>query len=75
MAPAPAPAATLTPPPEGRSEADVKRAELERLTTIALNAFVENNHPKARKAAEKALALDPENKRARELMKILGALG
>jgi tetratricopeptide (TPR) repeat protein/predicted Ser/Thr protein kinase len=74
-APATAPASTLTPPPEARSEGDLKRAELERLTTIALNAFVENNYAKARKAAEKALALDPKNKKAQELMKILGALG
>ncbi len=70
-----APASTLTPPPEGRSEAEIRRADLERLTTLALNAFVENNYPKARKAAEKALGLDPENKKAKELMKILGALG
>jgi len=73
--PAATPASTLTPPPEGRSEAEMKRGEIERLTTIAVNAFVENNYPKARKAAEKALVVDPENKKARELMKILGALG
>jgi tetratricopeptide (TPR) repeat protein/predicted Ser/Thr protein kinase len=69
------PASTLTPPPEGRSEAEIRKADVERLTTLALNAFVENNYPKAKKAAEKALGLDPENKKARELMKILGALG
>jgi Tfp pilus assembly protein PilF len=51
------------------------RADVERLTTLALNAFVASNHPKARRAAEKALALDPQNRKARELMKILGALG
>ncbi len=71
----PAPAATLTPTPEARSEGDLRRAEVERLTTVALNAFVVNDYPKARKAAEKALGLDPANRKARELMKILGALG
>ncbi|HJS57963.1 MAG TPA: protein kinase [Vicinamibacteria bacterium] len=71
----PAAAATLTPTPEGRSEADQRRAEVERLTTVALNAFVVNDYAKSRKAAEKALSVDPNNKKARELMKILGALG
>jgi Tfp pilus assembly protein PilF len=71
----PAAAATLTPTPEGRSEADQRRAEVERLTTVALNAFVVNDYAKSRKAAEKALSVDPDNKKARELMKILGALG
>ena len=51
------------------------RAEVEALTTTALDAFVSNNYPKARKAVDKALALDPKNKKARELQKILGALG
>ncbi len=51
------------------------RNEIEALTTKALNAFVENNYPKAKKALEKALALDPNNKKARELQKILGSLG
>jgi serine/threonine-protein kinase len=74
--PAPAsPASTLTPPPASRSGAEMIRADVERLTTLALNAFVESNHPKARRAAEKALSLDPQNRKARELMKILGALG
>ena len=64
--------ATLTAVPGG---AESHRNEVEALTTKALNAFVENNYPKAKKAVEKALALDPSNKRARELQKILGALG
>ncbi len=68
-------ASTLTPPPVTRGPAELIRADVERLTTLALNAFVENNHRKARRAAEKALALDPQNKKAGELMKILGALG
>jgi Tfp pilus assembly protein PilF len=64
-----APAVEVAAPPEAR------RGEVEALTTTALNAFVENNYPKARKAVEKALVLDPKNKKARELQKILGALG
>ncbi len=64
--------ATLTPAPGG---AESHQNEAEALTTKALNAFVENNYPKAKKAVEKALALDPNNKRAQDLHKILGALG
>ena len=51
------------------------KGEAEALMSVALDHFVQNNHGKARKAVEKALALEPENKKARELMKILGALG
>lgn len=73
-APAPTPAAPPTadaaePSPEAR------RAEAATLTASALNHFVQNNYGKARKAAEKALALDPSDKKAKELMKILGTLG
>jgi serine/threonine-protein kinase len=55
--------------PEGR------RAEVEALTSAALNHFLQNNHAKARKAIDKALAIDPGNKKAREMLRILGALG
>src|SRR5262249_28434188 len=48
---------------------DARKAEVESLTTSALNHFVGNNYPKARKAVEKALALDPQNKKAKELLK------
>jgi tetratricopeptide (TPR) repeat protein len=58
-----------------QARADARRAEIESLTTSALNNFVGNNYPKARKAVEKALALDPQNKKAKELLKILGSLG
>lgn len=54
---------------------EARKAEIESLTTAALEAFVANNHPKAKKAVEKALLLDPKNKKAQELLKILGALG
>jgi tetratricopeptide (TPR) repeat protein len=52
-----------------------RRSEAEALTTAALDHFVKNDYGKARKAVEKALALEPKNKKARELLKILGALG
>jgi tetratricopeptide (TPR) repeat protein len=53
---------------------DAHRVEVESLTTAALNHFVQNNYPKAKKALEKALVLDPANKKAKELKKILGSL-
>ncbi len=69
--PPPSPAAA----PAARAGGEVDRkAEVESLTTAALNHFVQNNYAKARKAVDKALALDPQNKKAKELLKILGAL-
>jgi Flp pilus assembly protein TadD len=53
---------------------DARKAEIEELTTTALNHFVENRHRKARKAVDKALSLDPNNKKAKELLKILKTL-
>jgi tetratricopeptide (TPR) repeat protein/predicted Ser/Thr protein kinase len=52
-----------------------RKAEAESLTSAALNHFLQNNYKKAKVAVEKALALEPENKKARELIKILGTLG
>ncbi len=54
---------------------EAKKVEVEALTTAALNHFLQNEYGKARKAVDKALALEPENKKAKELMKILGSLG
>jgi tetratricopeptide (TPR) repeat protein len=54
---------------------EARKAEAEALTSAALNHFLQNNYKKARTAVEKALALEPENKKARELINILGALG
>jgi serine/threonine-protein kinase len=51
-----------------------REAEIETLTSVALNHFVHNDHPRARQAVEEALALDPYNRRALELLKILGSL-
>jgi len=54
---------------------DALLAQVESLTSAALDHFVQNDHPAARRAVEEVLALDPENRKARELLKILGVLG
>ena len=54
---------------------EARKAEAEALTTSALEFFMKNKYAKARQAAEKALGLEPENKKAKELMKLLAALG
>jgi tetratricopeptide (TPR) repeat protein/predicted Ser/Thr protein kinase len=51
------------------------RARVEALTTAALNDFVRNDYPRALIAVREALALDPANRRANELIKLLGTLG
>jgi tetratricopeptide (TPR) repeat protein/predicted Ser/Thr protein kinase len=58
----------------GRLLAEARKAEVEHLTSSALNHFLMNEYPKAKKAVDKALTLDPANKKAQELVKILGAL-
>jgi tetratricopeptide (TPR) repeat protein/predicted Ser/Thr protein kinase len=74
-------AAVLDPAHEGiarllnLTRVESRKAEAESLTSAALNHFLQNNYKKAKVAVEKALALEPENKKARELIKILGALG
>lgn len=54
---------------------EARRAQIESLTTAALEHFVRSEHRKAQAAVEKALALDPKNRKALELRTILGALG
>ena len=54
---------------------EARKTEIESLVTSALDHFVANEYGKARKAVDKALTLDPNNKKAKELTKILGALG
>ena len=79
-------AATATPPPASGPPSDPgspartstpegRRSEVEALTSAALNHFLQNNHGKARKAVDKALAIDPGNKRALEMLRILGSIG
>jgi len=63
-----------SPPPRG-SPRDPSQAEIEALVTSALELFVGNDHGKARLAIERALTMDPENRKALELLRILGALG
>jgi tetratricopeptide (TPR) repeat protein/predicted Ser/Thr protein kinase len=59
----------------GVAHLDARRAEAASLTTAALNHFLQNDHARARAAVEKALSLDPENRRAGELRQVLGVLG
>ncbi len=54
---------------------EARRAEIESLTTAALDHFVANRYAKARQAVAKALVLDPANRQAKDLLKILGPLG
>jgi tRNA A-37 threonylcarbamoyl transferase component Bud32/tetratricopeptide (TPR) repeat protein len=72
-APAAAPPSASSGPSTGVPEG--RRSEVEALTSAALDHFLQNNHSKARKAIDKALAIDPGNKKAREMLRILGALG
>jgi tetratricopeptide (TPR) repeat protein len=59
----------------GATRSESRRAEIEALTTAALDHFVANRYAKARQAVQKALALDPGNRKAKDLLKILGPLG
>ena len=53
----------------------LRKADVEILTSAALDRFLQDDHRGARRAASMALELDPQNRKARELLKILGALG
>jgi tetratricopeptide (TPR) repeat protein len=84
--PAPAPAkvaastSLATPPPvAGNSPAagaagGNSSSEVAALLETALNHFLMSENKKAKKAVEKVLALDPGNRKAQELIKILGSL-
>ncbi len=68
--------ATLTPIPTAASDPEAARkAEARALTAAALNHFMLSDHAKARRAVERALALDPTNRKAQELLDILTTLG
>jgi hypothetical protein len=45
------------------------------LSATALKHFLKDEHARAREVVERALALDPGNRRALELLKILRVLG
>jgi tetratricopeptide (TPR) repeat protein len=51
-----------------------RHADIEILTSAALDRFLQNDHAGAQRAASMVLELDPRNRKARELLKILGAL-
>jgi serine/threonine protein kinase len=70
----PRPASPPSPRPETTPE-DRARQEAARLTAEALDLFTGNDHARARKVLDRALALDPSNRRARDLRTILRALG
>jgi Tfp pilus assembly protein PilF len=59
----------------GAPESTQPRTKAEALTADALRHFTASEHDQARKAVERALALDPENRRARDLQRILRVLG
>jgi len=61
-------------PAEARVAAS-RRVEAEALTASALRHFLANEHDQARKVVDRALDLDPVNRRARELQRILRVLG
>jgi serine/threonine-protein kinase len=65
---APAPSAPVPPP-------DPRLAEAVALSAAALQHFLKDDHEEARKTVERALSLDPSNRRALELQKILRVLG
>ena len=75
--PAPEKAAPPAPAPETRPAppSDPRVAEAVALSAAALQHFLNDDHDKARKTVERALALDPKNRRALELEKILRVLG
>jgi eukaryotic-like serine/threonine-protein kinase len=78
--PEPEPAATAperSPEPGlgPRPAPDPRAAEAVMLSAAALQHFLKDEHEEARKTVERALALDPTNRRALELDKILRVLG
>jgi tRNA A-37 threonylcarbamoyl transferase component Bud32/tetratricopeptide (TPR) repeat protein len=54
---------------------DARKAEAASLASAALNHFLQNDHARARRVVEKALSLDAGNRRAQELLDVLGVLG
>jgi tetratricopeptide (TPR) repeat protein len=80
--PAPAAVTPAAPPPPARmptpgppAPRDSRAADATALSASALRFFLEDDHKRAREAVERALALDPSNRRALEIQKILRVLG
>jgi tetratricopeptide (TPR) repeat protein len=74
--PPPPPAPQAAPPaPAPPPAPDPKVAEAVALSATALQYFLKDDHERARKTVERALGLDPSNRRALELQKILRVLG
>jgi len=71
QAPAPLDVATAVATPA----ADPSSAEAVALSAAALRHFLQDEHEQARQLVERALALDPQNRKALELEKILRVLG
>jgi len=71
----PAPRLDDPQPPPGVRVSASRRVEAEALTADALRHFMANEHDQARKVVDRALHLDPVNRRARELQRILRVLG
>jgi tetratricopeptide (TPR) repeat protein len=67
----PVAATTADAPPA----ADPRSAEAVTLGAAALRHFLQDEHEQARRLVERALALDPQNRKALELEKILRVLG
>ena len=61
--------------PKAPAPPDSRSAEATVLSAAALQHFLEDDNERAREAVERALALDPSNRRALELQKILRVLG
>jgi len=68
----PAPA---DPVPAAPKVQDPRVAEAGVLSAAALRHFLKDDHARAREVVEQALALDPANRRALELQKVLRVLG
>jgi len=63
------------PPPAAPPAQDPRIAEAVSQSAMALQHFLKDDHARARGAVERALALDPANRRALELQRILRVLG
>lgn len=59
----------------GNRRPNSRKSEAEALTAEALRHFTANEHKRAREAVDRALDLDPVNRRALELQRILRVLG